>query len=144
MSGPALFSHVSICVSDPARSAKFYTEALGFTSDKILEIGAPFDVLTELPGMTASAHFMVQGDTRIELLSFTNPGVVGSGERRAMNQLGVTHLSFVVASIAATGALIEAHGGQMLHQTRVTSPMGDMIFCTDPDGLRLELWERTA
>ena len=136
------FSHQSICVSDRARSLKFYSEALGFTLSHSLDIGPECEGITELSGLSSAADFMTLGPMQIELLSYESPQVIGPANRRPMNQLGLTHLSFTVASIADTVARIEACGGQVLPSTRLPTPQGDLIFCTDPDGVRIELWEK--
>jgi catechol 2,3-dioxygenase-like lactoylglutathione lyase family enzyme len=92
------FSHVSVCVSDMERSIRFYREALDFTLGHSVEAGAPFEVLTELPEMKLRASFLTRDGIMIELLYYDRPGVVGSAERRPMNQLGLTHLALSVAT----------------------------------------------
>ena len=141
---PVAFSHQSICVSDRARSLRFYAEALGFKLSHSLDIGSECEGITELKGIKSAADFMTLGAMQIELLSYESPATIGPATRRPMNQLGLTHLSFTVASIAETVARIEACGGQMLPSTRLATPQGDLIFCTDPDGVRIELWEKIA
>jgi len=136
------FSHQSICVSNRARSLKFYSEALGFTLSHSLDIGEECEGITELKGIDSAADFMTLGAMQIELLSYESPPVIGPATRRPMNQLGLTHLSFTVASIADTVARIEACGGQVLPATRLATPQGDLIFCLDPYGVRIELWEK--
>jgi catechol 2,3-dioxygenase-like lactoylglutathione lyase family enzyme len=136
-------SHIGFCVSDIQRSARFY-EALGFVLEHYVDIGPPFERMTELPGTDGRAGFFRRGDVTIELASYQSPGVVGPSERRAMNQLGLTHLSLIVADLDAVAGLIAEHGGRVLSHTRVESPMGPMIFCTDPDGIRLELWQKAG
>ena len=61
-----------------------------------------------------------------------------------MNQLGIADLSFYVDDIErGTNAIREAGGGSVLDQTRIQ--VGDpdnpvtVMFCTDPDGTRLEI-----
>lgn len=123
---------------------KFYSEALGFAHSHTLAIGSECEGITELSGLKSAADFMTLGAMQIELLSYESPPVIGPATRRPMNQLGLTHLSFTVASIADTVSRIEACGGQMLPTTRLATPQGDLIFCTDPDGVRIELWEKTV
>jgi catechol 2,3-dioxygenase-like lactoylglutathione lyase family enzyme len=140
-------SHVGICISDMQRSARFYTGALGFVEEYYLDVGPPgdaCDVLTELPELSCRVGFFRQDGIRIELCTYEHPDVVGPAERRPMNQLGLTHLSLIVEDIAAVTARIVECGGRVYPQTRITTPKGDMIFCTDPDGIRIELWERIA
>ena len=135
-------SHFGICVSDEERSLRFYTEALGFEFDHTVDVTPPFDRLTELPGMENRCSFLLLGDRKIELLAFASPPVTGSGERRPMNRLGITHLSLIVEDLEDVCARIGRFGGQVLDHTRVSGPHGEMIFCTDPDGTRIELWEK--
>jgi len=136
-------SHIGLCVSDIERSARF-DEALGFVLEHYVDIVGPFERMTELPGTDGRAGFFRRGDVRIELATYKSPGVVGPAERRAMNQLGLTHLSLIVADLDAVAGCIAEHGGQVLSHTRVESPMGPMMFCTDPDGIRLELWQKAG
>jgi catechol 2,3-dioxygenase-like lactoylglutathione lyase family enzyme len=139
-----MFSHIGICISDMQRSTRFYTEALGFVLSHSVEGGPPFDTMTELPELELRASFLKRDGVMIELLQYVRPGAVGSAVRRPMNQLGLTHLSLIVDDITAATDLIERHGGQAFRQTRVASPAGDMMFCTDPDGVRIELWQKTT
>jgi len=57
-----------------------------------------------------------------------------------MNQLGLTHLSFRVDDLEAVAQKIEEMGGTVHTGTRTTfGPTLDFIYCTDPDGVRIEL-----
>jgi predicted enzyme related to lactoylglutathione lyase len=97
--------------------------------------------MTEIPGSKGRAGFFRLGGVQIELATYET-GVIGPAERRPMNQIGLTHLSFIVADLEAVVARIVELGGQVYPQTKVVTPMGPMIFCTDPDGTRLELWQK--
>jgi predicted enzyme related to lactoylglutathione lyase len=136
------FSHVGVCVSDLERSTRFYTEALGFTLAKSIEAGAPFEVLAELPEMKLRANFLTRDGIMIELLYYDRPGSVGPAERRPMNQLGLTHMAMSVDNVDAVIERILEHGGRAYPHTRVETPVGIMAFCTDPDGGRIELWQK--
>jgi lactoylglutathione lyase len=138
------FSHVAICTSDLDRSLRFYTEALGFELERTLAFDRPFDTLTELPGLRARAHFLKRDGVTLELLGYDEPAPVGPAERRPMNQLGFTHMGLVVGDLDGVAQAVEAHGGHSHRHTRVAGPAGQMMFCTDPDGVRLELWQRTG
>ncbi len=138
----ARIRHIGICVTDLERSSTFYREALGF--EPLMdptEVGAPFDALLEMPGETLQIQQLRCGDTNIELLAFPGAGVTGSTERKPMNQLGFTHLTFDVDDIDAAAERVSAHGGAVLSHTRVDSPFGPILFCTDPDGVRIELMQ---
>ena len=135
-------SHIGICTADLARSLQFYTEALGFTLERSIdEIGAPFDQLTELPGVPCRVHYVKSGAVTIELIGYPKGPVVGSSERRPMNQLGFTHMTLIVSDIDAVAARVVKFGGQIHPQTRIDSQFGPIVFCTDPDGVRIELFQ---
>ena len=136
-------SHFAVCVSDLERSRKFYTEALGFAVRNEVDVTPPFEKLTDFDDIDGHAIFLTHGELVLELNGYKVPQVVGPAEPRPMNQLGITHMAFTVEDLAETSARIEAHGGTLLKQTFVPGPFGDMMFATDPDGTRLELWEKT-
>ncbi len=143
-SGPA-FSHFGICVSDLERSLRFYCDALGFEKAESNEIGLEFARLMDLSDVSVTSQFIRRGPTAIELLAFHEPPPFGSRERRAVNQLGLTHLSFRVHDIAGTVARIVELGGAVVESSRITIDMGgtalEFVYCTDPDGVRVELMD---
>ncbi len=135
----AKLSHFGICCADVEQSVEFYTQALGFERVRTLDpVGPPYDILTELPGVTFCAHFMQCGDASIELIGFAD-GASGSTGRRPMQQIGFTHMTVAVPDVDAAAARIARHGGKVLEHTRIDSPYGPMVFCTDPNGVRIEL-----
>jgi lactoylglutathione lyase len=134
------FSHFGICVSDMERSMRFYCDALGFTRGDHFEIGAEFGQLMEVEGVAVRSQFLHKDTLRIELLCYDAPGHVGDPVRRPVNQLGLTHLNFRVDDVEGTAARIAEFGGTVLEHTRTTfSPEMDFLYCTDPDGTRIEL-----
>jgi predicted enzyme related to lactoylglutathione lyase len=139
----ALISHIGICTSNVELSVRFYSQALGFVHERSLkDLGPPYDALTELPGITFCAHHLTCGDVTLELIGYAEGEVVGSNERRAMNQLGFTHMTLIVDDVEAAAARVVEFGGKAHRETRIDSPFGPMIFCTDPDGVRIELIQR--
>lgn len=135
-----MFSHIGICISDMARSTKFYCEALGFEERSYQILGNELAALVGMqPELAFKAHLLFRKDIVIELIHFSRPGHSGPSGARPMNQLGVTHLSFRVADIDPLLARIEAVGGTVLRSTRTSALGGEVIFCTDPDGTRIEL-----
>ena len=134
------FSHVGICVSDLARSRRFYCEGLGFEPTQLHEVGAEFGRLMEIEGVSVRSQFLRRDSLLVELLFYESPGFVGPAERRPVNQLGLTHLNFRVDDLDAVAARLQALGGTVLEHTRTTfSPEMDFVYCTDPDGTRIEL-----
>jgi catechol 2,3-dioxygenase-like lactoylglutathione lyase family enzyme len=139
------FSHFGICVSDLDRSLRFYCQALGFEKAESHTIGSEFAALMDLPEVAVTSQFIRKGSTAIELLAFSEPEPFGDKSRRAVNQLGLTHLSFRVADVEETAAAIVALGGSRVESSRTTIDFGgtplEFVYCTDPDGVRVELMD---
>lgn len=134
------FSHVGICVSDLERSLRFYCEGIGFEPTQLHDVGPEFGRLMEIDGVQVRSQFLRLEATLVELLFYVAPGFVGPAERRPVNQLGLTHLNFRVDDVDAVAAELARLGGTVLEHTRTTfSPEMDFVYCTDPDGTRIEL-----
>ena len=132
----AAFNHVGHCVTDTARSRRFYEEALGFTflydfkapdepSDRLLQITPPV-------GMTAT-YLRLDG-LILELLHYDRPGNPPAA-KRVMNEPGLTHLSISVEDVAATVAKVPGRGGEVLADTDIEAA----VMVRDPDGQLIEL-----
>ena len=139
------FSHFGICVSDLDRSLRFYCDGLGFEKAESHEIGSEFAALMDLPEVSVTSQFIRRGQTAMELLAFTNPSPFGSRERRPVHQLGLTHLSFRVRDVEAVAARLVALGGAVVESSRtvhrVRGHAAVFVYCTDPDGVRVELMD---
>jgi len=139
------FSHFGICVSNLERSLRFYCEALGFERAESHQIGQEFANLMDLPDVAVTSQFVRKGATAIELLAFAEPAPFGDRERRAVNELGLTHLSFRVADVNAVAAKIVELGGAIVESSRTSIDFGgtplELLYCTDPDGVRVELMD---
>lgn len=143
---PDELSHFGICVSDLARSLRFYCEGLGFEADAPIHVGNDYAALMEMEQVDLVSQFIRRGATSIELLGFATPAPDGSGERRRINQLGLTHLSFRVDDLQDTAKRLETAGGAVVPGTRTTVDLGNgaslhLVYCTDPDGVRVELMQ---
>lgn len=143
--GAVTFSHVGICVSDLERSLRFYCDGLGFGLAESYTVGTEFGRLMEVEGeIVLQSRFITRDGVKLELLRFDRPAHKGPAARRSMNQLGLTHLSVRVADVDATAARIRELGGAVHEHTRskFKNPDGsssDFVYCTDPDGVRIEL-----
>jgi catechol 2,3-dioxygenase-like lactoylglutathione lyase family enzyme len=145
------FTHVGIAVKDREESRRFYTEALGFvpTGGEIRandddDVFPGISTFLEVDDTDVIAEFFTNGPQTIELVTYTSPGTQGEPERRPMNKLGLTHLCFLVEDVDAVAAKVEECGGRILEFTRMEHdrPDGinrDYLFCTDPNGVRIEL-----
>lgn len=140
----ARVTHLGICVSDLEASLAFYRDALGFeyASELSVEGDAPATLL-RLPHASLRAVYLRRDGFVIELLHYDAPGHSGDGSPRAMNALGLTHLSLRVPDLAAALSDLEARGVNVLRDTRIEVPgtRAKAVFVTDPDGTLIELVE---
>ena len=141
---PLRLTHLGICVKNLERSIAFYRDGLGFREVGRLEFADDATArLLEVAGTDVELVYLEHDGWRIELLHYRNPGHQGAGERRAMNALGLTHLSFSVDDLDAVAHAITMHGGRVLEETRAVFRSGNHgLFALDPDGTRIELIER--
>jgi predicted enzyme related to lactoylglutathione lyase len=141
---PARFSHSGICVTDIDRSMRFFDKAIRFAPAENYALSNHsdwLDIVNELEGVKLQAQMVrsAQGNV-IELLKMVTPACFGPRERRTMNQYGLTHLAFYVDDIDAVAADVVANGGRAYPHTRALFGNGvEIMYCTDPDGVRIEL-----
>lgn len=138
----------TVCVSDIAVSADFYGSVFGFRTVSArhgLE-GEWLDRAVGHPGVRLDWYRLVnpQG-IALHLQGFERPAPVGSRTRRPMNAFGLTHLNFYVRDLTQTLEELRAHGGQVHEHTWLDTRLEDgsecsMVYCSDPDGVRVELW----
>jgi catechol 2,3-dioxygenase-like lactoylglutathione lyase family enzyme len=139
------FSHFGICVSDLERSVRFYTEGLGFARAETHDIGDEFARLMGLESVALTSQFLRKETTAIELLAFAEPSPFGERFPRQINQLGLTHLSFRVSDVGEVAQLLVSLGGSIIEATLTTMDFAEssleFLYCTDPDGVRIELMD---
>ena len=137
------FSHVGLCVTDLARSVRFYRDAMGFCPLTSIQVGSEVGPLMGMsdPNIVLHSRFLERDGARLELLWYETPAVVGAPEVRAMNRPGLTHFAVRVDSVAETLKQVEALGGRTLESSRVGDPVSgvELIYVVDPDGIRIEL-----
>ena len=139
-------SHLGICVRHLERSLRFYCDGLGFEKAETFEVTDAFGKALEVEGEVAgTSQFIRRGGMRIEFLAYQSPGATGEPSRRR-NQLGITHLSFVVDDVDAAARHLVACGGRLLPDTRTGSDPSStqLVFVADPDGVRVELMSNPA
>lgn len=140
------FSHIGIGVSDIDRSVRFYRDVFGFVQLYALDFNKNEVAATmEQEGAFRSA-MLLRDDIRIELLQWKDVPVTGSGERKAMTELGFTHLSFRVDDIDELSVAVRVAGGAVHDHTLTVlgvdggeSSPSRLLYVTDPDGTRIEL-----
>jgi len=137
-------SHHGLCVSDLERALAFYRDGLGFAEVSRLRFeDAGTQRLLGLPGAQLEAVYLRRDGTTLELLHFPRPGTQLGPGARPMNQVGLTHLSFLVDDLAGVLARLRALGARVLDATHLDGKGRgpSAIFVTDPDGTRIELVE---
>ena len=133
----AVVNHVGLCVTDLERSRRFYEAVLGFTHQRDLPVpDVAASRLLQVPEpVGCTAVYLERDGFVLELLHFDREGNAPRRER-SFTEPGLTHISFSVDDVDATCALVEQHGGTVLHDT----DMGGLaINVRDPDGQILEL-----
>lgn len=153
-------SHVGISVSDIERSTDFYVKALGFVQGSTRGGGPEYSDLTGLPGSEFKNRFLVKDGVTIELVQFIKPEPSPDVIPKPFNKFGLTHFSFRVSDIDEAASRIVNHGGSILkgaaYEGNLEAPTevgkggeenvwreerSRIIFCLDPDGVRIELMQ---
>ena len=129
-------SHVSIGVSDMARSIAFYRDVFGWEQlfDEHME-GAAFEALTGCPGAAGQACGGRIGSLRVELMHFNfipdvpRPPGSGCGSSRWRSPTRTPPIAALVRrGVPVSGPPVEVFG---VH----------MFFVIDPDGQGIEMCE---
>lgn len=136
--------HRGLCVTDVDRSAAFYQDALGFEPHRDLGVlcGPEVERCTQLPGARIRALALRRADGPVlRLQQFLAPPASGPRTRRSTLQYGLMHLSFYVQDLDAWARRIAQAGGAAWESTRAhyAENRTTMLYCTDPDGIRIEL-----
>ena len=137
MTDGVVFNHLGQCVTDLARSKRFYCELLGFTFDR--EINPPDEgssaLMSLTPPLAMTACYLVRDGLVLELLHFAADGQTRPYRARTMNEPGLTHISLSVDDLEATLAQVPEFGGEVV----AGSNIGAAAFIRDPDGQLVEL-----
>ena len=130
------FNHLGQCVTDLGRSRAFYEQVLGFTFWR--EIAPPDEATAKLLGLHGAlgmrACYLRLDGLVLELLEFGASEHQRAPLRRAMDEPGLTHLSFS-CDIDLVLTRVEPAGGSIEHDTNI----GNATFIRDPDGQLIEL-----
>ena len=139
MARPAspIFFHVGLATRDIDRAVRFYTAALDFEHYRTVGAGTKIEGLTAPASRRKPVEFLTRGDFMIELTANGVDETAGAG-----GAAGLHHLSFLVENLDDAITRIREHGGGGDPAGKLDTPDGPMVFCTDPDGVKLELWER--
>ena len=137
------FFHVSLCVSDLARSLEFYRDVLGFavTGRAVFE-GEAISRLLALGECRLRAAFLARDGIRLELACFERPVGGPPSPPPRPNQIGLSHLTFAVDDLVVTLQSLRDRGVEVLGETRCElGPGVSACMMRDPDGLLIELYQ---
>lgn len=133
-----MFNHVGLCVRDLAVSRRFYEELLGFSFLRDLSVPdeATAPLLRLRPPLGLTAVYLQKDGFVLELLAYD--ARTPTARERAMDELGLTHLSLSVRDLRGVLARVAEYGGEVL----ADSDIGVAVFIRDPDGQLVELLAR--
>jgi len=134
------FPHVGFFVADLDRATRFYVAGLGFAAQEGGRTDAPGPLL-EMPGATVRTRFIRHPDgMRVELWTIEDRSSVDDVvDPRPADRPGRPHMCFLVDDLDAVAEQIVRYGGVRLDGTRSDLGHGELMFCADPDGTRIEL-----
>jgi catechol 2,3-dioxygenase-like lactoylglutathione lyase family enzyme len=139
--------HVGITVKDLDASVRFYHDVLGlqFSNEPSPWFDAPeLGPAVGVPGAALRQVSLLLGDTTLELLEYKSPPSETSEPLRS-NNLGASHVAFLVEDIEAKKAELEAKGISFYSDVNVVDE-GVLagwrwVYFEDPDRYPLELVE---
>ena len=141
-------SHIAICVRDVDKSLAFYRDILGMkvTQDRIDDTtkgGLP-NVYKYQRKSRRYANVTYGDGSTPSLVLTSHPGDEADGEPVKLDQIGISHLSFIVPNVKALSAELVAKGVRLAAPMEAfTNPQGQVesIFVYDPDGILLQFDE---
>lgn len=136
MTERVVVNHLGQCVTDLARSRRFYEAVFGFEFWR--EIRPPDAGSAQLlgldPPLGMTACYLRRDGLVLELIHYAAAGHRLAPVRRTMDAPGLTHLSFS-CDVDTVRGRVEEFGGEVLGGTDI----GVAVFVRDPDGQLIEL-----
>lgn len=118
-------NHVAIAAQDFERSVRFYTDTLGFPTEKTFD----------LPHRGMKIVFVRAGNASIEIFGYTEGPIEPpppTGERQA----GMRHIALLVDDVEETYKKLKKRGVEFVRE-----PRRGLATFKDPDGIVIELTE---
>ena len=142
-------THVGVCVRDMAESLKFYRDALGMkvVGEKITDIteGGTQTARLDNYSLERNTRHWVSlsygADLTPTLTLTSHPGEKADGKPILLDQVGISHISFGVADVAALADELEAKGYELAgSRESYTDSTGEIrsIYVRDPDGILVQ------
>jgi catechol 2,3-dioxygenase-like lactoylglutathione lyase family enzyme len=142
---PPSFLHVAINVSNMERSTAFYVEALGFEKLNDITPDAKANQIMGFPDTEIKARQLrLPGGLTLLMREFVAPRYSGVRDVPVMNKVALINFAIRVDNIDRVGKKVQELGGTVVTETRTREgtaekPGPDVVFCFDPDGIRVEL-----
>ncbi len=146
--GKAEFSRTTIdlgmVVSDIEKTAKFYTEALGFTELKGFDVAAQ---MANDTGLTDNRPFQVRvfvlgnepAATRLKIMTIPGAGLKKVDNQYIGSSLGFRYLTINVADLTRTLERLKQNGVAPVKEPYRLGSNSYLILVKDPDGNTVEL-----
>jgi catechol 2,3-dioxygenase-like lactoylglutathione lyase family enzyme len=142
-------SHIAICVRNLERTLAFYGDLLGFQviKDALQDTrtgGLPH-LYRERHAQRRVVHLQAGAGSSIPILVITeHPGDTVGGEPIMLDQVGISHLSFTVASVHELTKRLLAQGAETCGPPDAfqdTQGRLRTVFFRDPDGILVQFDE---
>jgi catechol 2,3-dioxygenase-like lactoylglutathione lyase family enzyme len=134
-SGITHFSHLSLCVADPASALPFYQDVLGWGLLAALDWAGPGPSrVMDVGPARLTTWLMAAGDQRVELIHFADPP---SPQRSQppVDQLGLSHFTVLVDDVDSSIGELVGRGVTVRGAASGTDPAGSAaVLFEDPDG----------
>ena len=140
-------AHLSFTVSNLEESLRFYRDLLGLNVQFEAKRSGPItEAIIGIPGVCIKVGMLTLDDFNLELIEYVSP--VGEKLNLKTNNVGCAHLAFYVSSIDRIYNSLREKGVKFKsvpHQIKDGPLAGwKAVYLLDPDGITLELMERSA
>jgi catechol 2,3-dioxygenase-like lactoylglutathione lyase family enzyme len=144
-------SHVAMCVRNLDASLKFYRDLVGLqvVRDAMEEVGPAklhLQGVYRTPHQQRRAVNLVGGPgSNVPMLAISeHPGDAIGGSAILLDEVGITHFSFTVASVDAVVRRFAAHGVEPCGPIIRDRHGNANVFFADPDGILVQFDEGDA
>jgi catechol 2,3-dioxygenase-like lactoylglutathione lyase family enzyme len=134
--------HVAVSVRDMKKAVEFFADILGMERDYTAHHeGYNPSMISGVPGAVLDVCVMKKGAARVELTDYRVKDDAGLGPRR-QNDIGVTHMAFVVSGIDGEYERIRSLGYEFFSPPIQGRPGGPRVcYFHGPDNIVVELYE---
>jgi glyoxylase I family protein len=149
------FAHIAMCVSDLERSLRFYRDVLGMkvqlhtTQAMAMRPGASSQAMYDTGHVSRTVAYVWCDDPSTAgpfLVLTSHPGDQVSGRPIKLDQIGISHLSFVVDDLRRVADELMAKGVQIAGELKdFCDEQGQMrtFFVHDPDQILVQFEQVT-